>query len=101
MSFGETIGQWTVEVDAWVLFMILFTMIGVAFAGYGSGIAKGAQQVDEHLNDLGIVAHPTEKMITIYEPAEDKVFAKITWDDEGVVLTPFDVEEQTWDSEPV
>lgn len=99
MSFGEAIGQWTTEVNAWVVLMIFFTLIGAAFAGYGAGIAEGVHQVDEHLNDLGIVSDPAENLITIYEPAEDKVFAKITWDDQAVVLTPFDLDDQEWSSE--
>lgn len=96
---AEAVGNWTVAVDAWVIFMILCTVIGAGFAGYGSGIAKGVQQVDEHLQDLGIVAHPTENLITIYEPAEDKVVATITWDEEWVELTRHDVEEQEWSSD--
>lgn len=92
----EALSTWTTEVTGWHLIMIFCTLMGAGFIGYGSGIAKGTQTVDERLRDLGIFAHPTKRLISIHEPAEDKLVLEITWDDNEVVMMQHDGGEQEW-----
>lgn len=95
----EAIQSWTTEVTGWEVILIWLCFIGIALAAYGSGIARGERKVDERLKDLGIVVDSAENLITIHEPEEDKIFAQLTWDDEFITLTPYDTDDQAWQSE--
>lgn len=95
----EAISEWTTEITGWHLIMIFSVLVGMAIAAYGIGVQNGAEKVGHRLADLGIVASDNENLITVYDPESDKVILKVTWDDNEVVMTQYDLDEQEWQSD--
>jgi hypothetical protein len=92
----EALSTWTTEINGWNLIGIFLVLIGMALVGYASGVSRGTEIVDERLEDLGILTHPTQNLINIHDPADDKLVLTITWDDEEVVFIPHSSADQEW-----
>lgn len=87
------------EINGWQLVGIFIVLVAMAVAGYGTGIIHGADRVERHLQDLGIVAAENENLITVYDPENDKVVVEIRWNKESVDLVQYEVDDQEWQSE--